>query len=127
MTALGSSAVIAWMIYRPCWAMLTFMCQHQRGTARRSLSWRASPRERFPVVSDIPANREWLTGSGDGLLFDPDNAEQLADCLTRAIRDAELRQRVVEPNRQLALARGDRETNMARLAQHYERLVATPC
>ena len=78
----------------------------------------------FPVVSDIPANREWLTGHGDGLLFDPPNHEQLADCLARAIGNDQLRHTAVEANRRRVLAEGDRQANMRTLASHYERLTA---
>jgi len=77
----------------------------------------------FPVVSDIVANREWLTGDGDSLLFDVDSREQLARCLELAITDSRLRQSAVEINRQRVLREGDRETNMKTLALHYERLV----
>jgi len=78
----------------------------------------------FPVVSDIPANREWLSGCGDGLLFSPHSDEQLADCLVRAIQDEPLRRQAVERNRRTVMARADRDPNMGVLATHYERLLA---
>ncbi len=77
----------------------------------------------FPVVSDIPANREWLSGQGDGLLFDRTSARQLARHLTRAMEDEPLRRMAVAINRKRVAERGDRETNMGILATAYERLL----
>jgi len=77
----------------------------------------------FPVVSDIPANREWLTGQGDCMLFGTQDHATLANQLQGALADAELRRSAVERNRQRVWAEGDRERNMCLLASHYERLI----
>lgn len=77
----------------------------------------------FPVVSDIPANREWLSGDGDCLYFNPSDDRQLVAALTTAMRDEALRQAAVDRNRRVVAERGDRESNMRILAGHYERLV----
>ncbi len=77
----------------------------------------------FPVVSDIPANREWLTGEGDCLLFAPNDVAQLVQTLNRAIEDSSLRHVSVEVNRARVVKSGDRETNMGTLAEAYRRLV----
>jgi len=79
----------------------------------------------FSVVSDIQANREWLTGDGDGLLFGCGDAERLAACLTRAIEDERLRDEAIEVNRRKVAERGNRETNMKALARLYDRLLAS--
>lgn len=76
----------------------------------------------FPVVSDITSNREWLTGKGDSLLFDPDRDDVLLECLRTAICDEGLRRDAVLTVRRRVLADGDRQTNMAKLAEHYELL-----
>ena len=70
----------------------------------------------FPVVSDIPANREWLTGQGDGLLFDVDGDKMLADCLEKAIRDEPQKIRIgLEPQRAAHVERDvDRSGHVAR-------------
>ena len=77
----------------------------------------------FPVVSDIPANREWLTGQGDSLFFSPHNLPQLVQCLMQAIDDGSLRRRAIEMNPPRVQEKGDRETNLSVLAQTYGRLV----
>jgi L-malate glycosyltransferase len=78
----------------------------------------------FPVVTDCPANREWLRGGVDGLVFAPDDAEALAAALLRTAREPALWSAARDRNRETVLGRADRETNMAVLAQHYDRLVA---
>ena len=77
----------------------------------------------FPVVSDCPANREWLTGEGDGAFFRPDDVGALAAALERAASSPETWAGAAERNRALVFARADRTTNMEVLGGHYERLV----
>ena len=77
----------------------------------------------FPVVSDIPANRLWLEGKGDGLLFPVENPDVLALCLEQAIGDSQLRQRALTANRQKVLERGDRKKNMEILHGYYKQLI----
>jgi glycosyltransferase involved in cell wall biosynthesis len=44
----------------------------------------------FPVVTDIPANREWITNGQNGFLVPIDEEKYLADRIIDAIRDARL-------------------------------------
>lgn len=76
----------------------------------------------FPVVSDIAANRDWIS-SENGMLFGVNRPDELATCLEAAIRDDALRGKAVSKNRELVSAEGDRDRNMARLAEHYDLLV----
>ncbi|MCC6849946.1 MAG: glycosyltransferase [Deltaproteobacteria bacterium] len=78
----------------------------------------------YPVVTDCPANREWLGGVGDGVLFPPDDVDALAAGLERALRSPEAWPRAAERNRALVRRRADRDTNLDVLGAHYERLVA---
>jgi glycosyltransferase involved in cell wall biosynthesis len=39
----------------------------------------------FPILSDIPANCEWVTHEANGLLFPPGNDSYLGECIHRAI------------------------------------------
>jgi glycosyltransferase involved in cell wall biosynthesis len=77
----------------------------------------------FPVVSDIPGNREWLTGHGDSLLFDPYDTQELSQCLEVAILNRSLREKAVEVNRSRVLEHGDRQKNLAILADAYGMLI----
>ncbi|MEA2064359.1 MAG: glycosyltransferase [Gemmatimonadota bacterium] len=45
----------------------------------------------FPVVSDIPGNREWISHGRNGLCFNPGDPGALAECLIRAMKDSDLR------------------------------------
>lgn len=47
----------------------------------------------FPVVTDIPANREWITDGENGRLVPPGEALRLAVAVVDSWRDAELRGR----------------------------------
>ena len=78
----------------------------------------------FPVVSDCPANREWLSGRGDGLFFPPDDVDALVAALRRALADPASWDAARPRNQALVRARADRETNLTLLGTHYERLVA---
>jgi len=76
----------------------------------------------FPVVSDIPGNREWLSGAGDALLFDPRDPAALARCLVHAMQDPELRRKAALINRVTIETRAERVTNLERLAGVYRDL-----
>ena len=79
----------------------------------------------FPVVTDIPGNREWLTGKGDSLLFRRGNVRELAAGLRIAIENAHLRYDAVDVNRRRVQLYGERRKNLARLAVVYEELIGT--
>jgi glycosyltransferase involved in cell wall biosynthesis len=78
----------------------------------------------FPVVSDCPANREWLSGRGDGAFFPPDDVDALVAALKQAIAAPAAWAAARERNRAVVRARADRETNLDVLGTHYDRLVA---
>ena len=52
----------------------------------------------FPVVSDIPGNREWIVDGENGLLFEPGNAAALTDALKRALSMRESFKAIAEDN-----------------------------
>jgi glycosyltransferase involved in cell wall biosynthesis len=71
----------------------------------------------FPVLSDIPQNREWIDPKlQNGLLVPLDRPKELAEALKRALTDQGLRLHAAEINRQLILDRADAKKNMATLA-----------
>lgn len=70
----------------------------------------------FPVVTDIPANTEWIRPElSNGLVVPCGDAPALARALEKAIRDAELRQRGARHNRQAVVDNADIATNMAKM------------
>ncbi len=79
----------------------------------------------FPVLSDIPQNREWInSGVQNGILVPFDQPEELAGALERAISDADLRRKASLYNRQQVLERADEERNIAILSSRLEVLNA---
>lgn len=77
----------------------------------------------YPVVTDCPANREWLCGREDGLLFRAEDVEHLAARLADAATRRDLWRAAAARNRRIVAERADRETNLRLIAAHYERLV----
>jgi glycosyltransferase involved in cell wall biosynthesis len=77
----------------------------------------------YPVVTDCPANREWLYGDDGGMLFLPGAMEELTRCLTQAATRRDLWAVAAERNRRVVAARAERATNLRMIGQHYERLI----
>ena len=77
----------------------------------------------FPILSDIPANREWISADGkNGTLVPLDQPEVLASALIRAISNDELRAQAANYNRRMILERADSRKNMIFLAAQLEQL-----
>jgi glycosyltransferase involved in cell wall biosynthesis len=77
----------------------------------------------FPVVADIPANREWITHGRNGLLFPPRDAGALSRALRHAFDSPALRGAAVGLNTELVQRRLDRGRNSAVLVEALTRLV----
>lgn len=77
----------------------------------------------FPVVSDTPANRELITDSVNGYLVPPDSPEQLAQRLSDAWNQPELRQAAAERNWSLIREKGNYRKNMGIIESMFMRLV----
>ena len=81
----------------------------------------------FPVLSDIPANREWIAESRDnGILVPLHWPVALGHALSRAIRGRAWRERVAAANRAMVVERADSAANLAMLAEYMERVVTAP-
>ena len=78
----------------------------------------------FPVLSDIPQNREWIAPAMmNGFLVPLDQPEALAKTLRRAILDHGLRQAAGPINRNMVLKLADGRKNMKILASKLEEIV----
>jgi glycosyltransferase involved in cell wall biosynthesis len=78
----------------------------------------------LPVVSDLPANREWIVDGDNGLLFPVGDDDALAACLRRAAGDAALRERAAARNRDIVAARATWETNLETVEALFARLAS---
>lgn len=66
----------------------------------------------YPIVSDIPANREWIVDGENGMLFPTGDHAALAERMRRAIGERQWLTSAAESNRQLVEDRGDIDTNI---------------
>ena len=78
----------------------------------------------FPVLSDIPQNREWVDPDlNNGLLVPLNNPKLLAEALVQALSDTERRSRARSINRQMIMERANGRKTMAILAHELENIV----
>jgi L-malate glycosyltransferase len=78
----------------------------------------------FPVATDIPANAQWLTPGRNGLLFQPGDADGLADAIAQAAAEPTLRVAAEAENRLIVEQRADWQVNVQRMRSLYDSLVA---
>lgn len=71
----------------------------------------------FPIVTDLPGNREWITDGVNGLLFPVGDVRTLSNQLLRAATDLALRTAARERNRTIIKGRARWEDNMATVEQ----------
>jgi len=77
----------------------------------------------FPVATDIPANRAWIEGGKNGLLYPCRDVEKLAGCIIEALRHPEWRQEVMQGNWDIIRSRASWSHNMLEMMAHYDLLV----
>ncbi|AKJ31181.1 glycosyltransferase family 4 protein [Caldimonas brevitalea] len=74
------------------------------------------------LVSDLPANRQWVDGTG-GELLPPRNPQRLADALARLLGDPLLAGRMGEANRRKVEPHASRRHQMDRMDRLYRELL----
>ncbi len=77
----------------------------------------------FPVVTDIPANREWLSDGVNGRLVPAGEATKLAVALIDSWRDAELRERAASNNLRIIAERARWDDAMRPVKALFDELV----
>lgn len=78
----------------------------------------------LPVVSDIDGNREWVADGDGARLFAPGDVEGCARALTHALADEAWAASARARNAAVIAARADWPTNLGRIEQWFEQLVA---
>ena len=78
----------------------------------------------YPVAGDLQSIREWIEDGKNGTLLDPASVDELAEGITRALEDAEIRERAATINIQIIERRADYEQGMQRARAFYEELLA---
>jgi glycosyltransferase involved in cell wall biosynthesis len=80
----------------------------------------------FPVVSDIPQNREWIDPDlKNGFLVPLGRPKELAKALEQALNEKTLRERAARKNRQIILDRADARKNMTKLVSELNQIDRT--
>ncbi len=78
----------------------------------------------FPIVSDLPSQREWVDDGVNGFRVPLHRPDVLAERIGRALGDDALRRAAADTNQALVAARGLNEVEMPRLEKLYRRLAA---
>lgn len=77
----------------------------------------------LPVVTDIPANREWIEEGKNGFLVPADSPAQLADAIVEITVNREQAGRFIRNNLSVISERGLWESNMKRLEKAFDLLL----
>lgn len=75
----------------------------------------------FPVVTDIPSNREWIVDGENGFLVPAGNEGRLASQIIEAVRNRELVERAQERNYEIAEKMACWTGNIQKIVKLYER------
>lgn len=73
----------------------------------------------FPVVSDIPANREWMEGEGHGVLVPTGRSDLVAAGIIEGLSSRRMAE-VAAANWEIVRERGDWHKNIRTIERHYE-------
>jgi glycosyltransferase involved in cell wall biosynthesis len=74
----------------------------------------------FPVVTDIPSNREWISDGDNGFLFPVGDEGRLADRIVEGIRNRELLERAIKRNREIIVEKGYWKKNIYKTIELYD-------
>lgn len=78
----------------------------------------------FPVVSDIPANHEWIVDGENGALAPVRDAGALARAIANAWQDPDLRRRARKRNEAIIRERADWRINMRAVVELFDRVLS---
>ncbi len=78
----------------------------------------------YPIVSDLPANREWVDDGKNGAIIAHGSIEALADAILRALGHPEIREDAARLNREIIARKALWETNMAEVEALYHAQIA---
>ena len=76
-----------------------------------------------PVISDIPANQEWVQHGLNGFLWQTGDSKALANCIIMLLRNPKQAEAFGKLNREIVVQEADYEDNMAKIEGYYKELV----
>ncbi|WP_066890621.1 glycosyltransferase family 4 protein [Clostridium nigeriense] len=77
----------------------------------------------FPIVSDLPANREWIENGVNGLILDEFDSKELSKLMIRTIEDKELIESSRKLNKKIIKERAIWEDNMNMVINSYKAIL----
>ena len=77
----------------------------------------------FPIVTDLPANREWVEDKLNGLLVPVRDSQALAQAIIKALCDSDLREQARTINHQRVGSKAIWEDNMHEVEELYQKLI----
>lgn len=77
----------------------------------------------FPIVSDLPGNRSWITEKVNGILVPSENHTKLAEELEWAFNNKNITKKAVAQNRKFVEENANYSMNMKRIADIYNDLI----
>ena len=77
----------------------------------------------FPIAGDLESIREWITPNENGLLFDSNDPQSIANALITAIENKNLRNKAAGLNREIIASRAEYKMNMHKTEEFYREVV----
>ena len=76
----------------------------------------------FPVAGDLDSIREWITPGENGLLFNSNDPQSIADAIVTAIENKNLRAKAAGLNQEIISARAEYKMNMLKAEAFYQQV-----
>lgn len=77
----------------------------------------------FPVAGDLESIREWITHGQNGLLFDSNNPQSIADAILLGLEREDLRHDAAGLNTKLIYTKADYDVNMKKVEEFYKSIL----
>lgn len=78
----------------------------------------------FPIVSNIPANKEWIESEVNGLILEELNVDKLTKVMLEALENNSLRESAIGVNNKIINERAIWSDNMAYIRENYVKLIS---
>lgn len=77
----------------------------------------------YPIVTDLPGNRSWITNQENGLLVASENSIELANAIEWSFNNIEIREKTIRNNRNFVEQNANYAINMKKIADTYHQLI----
>ena len=77
----------------------------------------------LPLAGDLESIREWITPDQNGLLFDANDEQSIANAICLALESKNLRETATSLNREIISSRAEYRMNMQRAVEFYEGII----